>query len=194
MIVDPFMRRVHSTIPQSGEIVMVDTTSNLDRNDTKLFHFMCPSTVGGLPLADMMITREDEKTIKFGLDILKTVLPPGAFYGRGREIGPQVFMTDDCLAERNALSSAWPNSVLLLCIFHVLQAVWTWLWDGQHNIAAADRPLLINIFRQVLYAETEGELADRLEDMYADPIIRPVQKSQNFSDPYTNKLKRCIFG
>ena len=76
VIVDPFMRRVHSTIPQSGEIVMVDATSNLDRNDTKLFHFMCPSTVWGLPLADMMTTREDENTIKFGMDILKTVTSP----------------------------------------------------------------------------------------------------------------------
>ena len=30
-IVDPFMHRVHEVIPQSGEIVMMDATSNLDR-------------------------------------------------------------------------------------------------------------------------------------------------------------------
>ena len=41
-IVDPFMHRVHKTIPQSGELVLVDATSNLDRNDTKLFH-LCVS-------------------------------------------------------------------------------------------------------------------------------------------------------
>ena len=30
-IVDPFMRRVHHTIPQCGELVLIDATSNLDR-------------------------------------------------------------------------------------------------------------------------------------------------------------------
>ena len=33
-IVDPFMRRVHQVIPQSGELIFMDATSNLDRNDT----------------------------------------------------------------------------------------------------------------------------------------------------------------
>ena len=171
VICNPFMHRLHSTVPQASEIVMMDATSNLDRLDSKLFHFMCPSTVGALPLAEMITTREDEDTIKFGLACLKSVLPPGAFYGRGRDMGPQVFMTDDCLAERNALSCAWPHSVLLLCIFHVLKAVWAWLWDSKHNIAAPDRVLLINLFRQVLYAENEADLSDRLEEMYADPTV-----------------------
>ena len=171
VICNPFMRRVHSTVPQSSDIVMMDATANLDRLDTKCFHFMCPSTVGALPLAEMITTREDEETIKFGLTCLKSVLPPGAFYGRGSGLGPQVFMTDDCLAERNALSSAWPQSVLLLCIFHVLKAVWTWLWDSKHSIATSDRAVLINVFRQVLYAENESDLADRLEEMYSDPTV-----------------------
>ena len=46
-IVDPFMRRVHETVPQSGELVLVDATSNLDRNDSKLFHLVCPSVFLG---------------------------------------------------------------------------------------------------------------------------------------------------
>ena len=194
IIVDPFMRRVHSYIPQAGEIVMVDATSNLDRLDTKLFHFMCPSTVGALPLAEMMTTREDEDTIKFGLEILKTVLPPGAFYGRGRQMGPQVMMTDDCLAERNALSSSWPNCVLLLCIFHVLKAVWAWLWEGKHSIATSDKPPLLNIFRRVLNAETEGELADRLEEMYADPTTQKYPQFGSISSKtHSQRLKPGVF-
>ena len=168
VICNPFMCRSHSTVPQASEIVMMDVTSNLDRLDTKLFHFMFPSTVGALPLAEMITTREDEDTINFGLACLKSVLPPGAFYGRGRDMGPQVFMAD---ARRNALSCARPHSVLLLCIFHVLKAVWTWLWDSKHSIATSDRAVLINVFRQVLYAENESDLADRLEEMYSDPTV-----------------------
>mgnify|MGYP006975453329 CR=1 FL=1 len=41
VICNPFMRRVHHIIPHSADIVFVDSTSNIDRNDTKLFRFMC---------------------------------------------------------------------------------------------------------------------------------------------------------
>ena len=47
-------------MPQSGDIVLVDATSNLDRHDTKLFHF-CPTPVGGLPLGTVSTTKEDEE-------------------------------------------------------------------------------------------------------------------------------------
>ena len=50
-IVDPFMRRVHQTIPQSGELILMNATSNLDRNEMKLFHLMCPNVIRGLPVA-----------------------------------------------------------------------------------------------------------------------------------------------
>ena len=46
VICDPFMRRVHSTIPQCGDLLLLDATSNLDRSDSKLFHFITPSSIG----------------------------------------------------------------------------------------------------------------------------------------------------
>ena len=64
-IVDLFMRRVHKVIPQSAELILMDATSNLDRNDTKLFHLICPSVIGGLPVAELLTTREDTDTILF---------------------------------------------------------------------------------------------------------------------------------
>ena len=167
-VCDPFMRRVHGTIPQCGNIVLIDATSNLDRNDSKLFHLVCPSPIGALPLAEIITTREDTETVMFGLETLKSVLPPDAFYGRGRDLGPHVFMTDDSDSERNALAAVWPQSVLLLCVFHVLQALWSWLWDGKHGIEHSDRPILLIAFRKVLYAETESELSEKLEELYAN--------------------------
>ena len=177
-VVDPFMHRVHDVVPQSGEIVLIDATANLDRSDSKLFHLVCPTPIGALPLAEIITTREDTDTVMFALQVLQSVLPDRAFYGRGRTLGPQVFMTDDSDAERNALSAVWPNSVLLLCIFHVLQAQWTWLWDAKHGIAQTDKPDLLLMFRRVLYAETEEELSDRLEEMYADATMNMYPQYQ----------------
>ena len=64
----PLLLRVHKLIPQSGELVRIDTSNNLDRNDSKLFHLMCPSVIGALPVPVIITTQEDSETIKFGLE------------------------------------------------------------------------------------------------------------------------------
>ena len=102
-ICDKFNRRVHEHIPSAGDILIMDATANLDRNDSKIFHLMCPS-----PLGTLITTRANESTLN-------------AFYGRGKDLGPKLAITDDDAAERNSLNTTWPRTVLLLCIFHHLQ-------------------------------------------------------------------------
>jgi len=62
-------------------------------------------------------------------------------------------MTDDSDAERGALSSCFPYASMLLCAFHVQQAMWRWLLDTHHQIAKEDRQLLMRLFKAVAYAE-----------------------------------------
>lgn len=50
--------------------------------------------------------------------MLKEILGENGFC---KTLAPKIFMTDDGRAEKNALKSVWPDSVQLLCIFHVLQ-------------------------------------------------------------------------
>ena len=73
--------RVHRCISQSGDTVQMDSTSNIDREEHKIFHLCCPSAFGGLPLATLIISREDEPTLTYALSVLKDVLPPYAFFG-----------------------------------------------------------------------------------------------------------------
>ena len=51
-----FQRRVNMMIPQSGDRMMKDANSNVDLSDTKVFHLMCPSSAGGLPIATFVTT------------------------------------------------------------------------------------------------------------------------------------------
>ena len=102
-ICDKFNKRVHENIPAAGDLLIADATANLDRNDSKIFHLMCPSPVGGLPLGTLVTTRADEDTITEALDLYKSLLPENAFYGRGKDLGPKLIITDDDSAERNAL-------------------------------------------------------------------------------------------
>ena len=45
--------------------------------------------------------------------MLRNVLPDNAFYKKGKNKGPVIFMTD---GEINALKTVWPEAKLLLCV------------------------------------------------------------------------------
>ena len=188
-ICDPFQRRVHKTIPQSGDLMMMDATSNVDRSDTKIFHLMCPSSAGGLPIATLITTREDQKTIQFALELLKSILPSYAFYGRGPSVGPVLALTDDSDSERIALSAAWPDLVLLLCQFHLLQALWQWLWSGSHKIEKTDRAPLLQLFRKVVYSDTETLFKKAVTEMKNHTLYKkyPAFKSHIEQDVLPRK-------
>ena len=142
-VCDKLSRRVHEIVPQAGDVVYVDATSNLDLQDSKLVKLMTCSPAGGIPLGFVITSSESKKSLKKSFEMLKTVLPENAFYKKGREKGPTIFMTDDADAEIDALKTVWPNAILLLCIWHVLNAVWRWLWLGRHKIHMDDRAHLL---------------------------------------------------
>ena len=60
-VVDPFQRRAHKILQQSGDIVAVDATSSLDLQDTKLVRFVTCSPAGGIPLGYILVSHENEK-------------------------------------------------------------------------------------------------------------------------------------
>ena len=169
-VCDFLSRRVHKVLPQAGDIVYVDATSNLDRQDSKLIKFMTCSPAGGLPLGFLITSSESEKVLKEAFEKLKKVLPDDAFNKRGKEKGPVLFMTDDADAEINALHAVWPEAKLLLCVWHVLNALWRWLLQGDHQIKKDDRPHLLKKFRSLLYADTESEYEKMNSELLSDQI------------------------
>ena len=108
----------------------------------------------------MITSREDEGTIESALRMLKSILPEKAFFHRGPAVGPKIIMTDDCASERNALKSVWSSVILLLCVFHLLQALWRWIWDSDNKIPKLDRPSLFNSFKSLVYAPNEEEYSE----------------------------------
>ena len=95
-------------------------------------------------------------SLKQGFEMLRSCLPDFAFHGRGPQLGPQVIITDNCKEERNTLKSVWPSTILLLCIFHVLQQLWRWLHENSHNINQADRPHILGLFKQCFICRDRG--------------------------------------
>lgn len=128
------------------------------------------SSSGGLPLGVIITSNEQEQTITEGLQLLKTIFPAGAFGGNGDQ-GPAVFITDDCTAERKAIHSVFPQSSLLLCTFHVLQAVWRWLWDSKHGIEKLHRQGLFFHVKRMIYARDEEAVEAAYHQARSDPTV-----------------------
>jgi hypothetical protein len=94
----------------------------MEEYNLRVFVMVTHSVCGALPLGIFITSDEKKQTLKDALELLKSCFSDLAFYGAD---GPRVFMTDNCSelreALKEALKEAWPNSVLLFCIFHVLQ-------------------------------------------------------------------------
>ena len=149
-IVTPIMRRAQS-LPQSAGVVFVDSTASCDAENHSITFMLTTCAAGAVPLAMFVTPGQSTNDYKLAFSLLQAELGSELFNGRGF---PEIFVTDDSDAEHSALEAIWPDSNRKLCLFHVPQAVWRWLWNIQHGIAKADRQLLMSDFQQMIRADT----------------------------------------
>lgn len=158
-ICTPIMKRVHKHIENASQIVFMDSSGTVDRDGSRIFVLLTDSECGALPLGLMITTSESVEAIKCGFNIIKELV--GANIFGGHEEGPNVFMTDDSLAEQKAVEDMWPAAKRLLCIFHVLQAVYRWLSKAKNGIPKEKQMTIYNDFRKILYAVNLNDMVEK---------------------------------
>lgn len=130
-------------------------------------------------------------TLKQAFCQLQQIMPKCAFYGNGCMKGPTLILTDDSKSERESLKMTWPETTLLLCLFHYLQSWWTWLWEKKNGIEKKDKILIMNIVRQMVYSHSEEELEEHYTKL-TDPTETIPGKYQNVCDRTSTHWKsRC---
>ena len=118
------MYRSHD-LPYAKDL-FTDSTASCDA-ENHVITFMLTVTVGGaVPLAVIISKSQTQLDYVHGFKSVLETLGDQAFGGLKE---PKIVMTDDSLAERQALKEVFPSAKLLLCSFHVGQAVWRWLWE-----------------------------------------------------------------
>lgn len=152
-------------ISTSAELVFLDSSSSMEEFNLRVFVLVTHTPIGALPLGLFVTSDETTDTLVQALELFSELLPENAFYGRGRVEGPLVIMTDNCSELRDALGNIWPNSKLLLCIFHILQQVWRWLFDSKHHIPASSRPEIMSKFKTALYQKDEQSFETSFEEL-----------------------------
>ena len=103
--------------------------------------------VRALPLGIIITSDETEDTLQQAFEMYCNVLPENAFYGRGVVEGPEVVMTDNCSELRQVIRERWNKATLLLCIFHILQQIWRWIYEKKHGISANHCVQIMRLFK-----------------------------------------------
>ena len=123
----------------SGELVFLDSSGGMDECNLRIFLMVTHTPVGALPLGIIITSDETTDTLTSAFEMYVNCLDPNSFGGKGVIDGPHVVMTDNCDELRDALHAVWPKCKLMLCIFHMMQQVWRWLFDKNHGINSQDR-------------------------------------------------------
>lgn len=171
VVCSPLMKRVLTHLQTAGEVMFIDSSGNMDNCNARVFVMLTASVVCGLPEGLMITFSETEEVITCALGLWKTLLPKGAFYGRGQD-GPKIIMSDDSTAERSSLKTMFPLAILLLCIFHVLQAMWRYIWDSTHLVKFEHKPYVFHLFRQILYAKSIEEFNSLYKEALEDDVLK----------------------
>jgi hypothetical protein len=182
LILTPLMRRGHDLLQYAKDCVFIDSTSCCDSESHSITFVMTPCSIGAMPLGMIITKGQTSAEYVAGFSMLKDV--PGSFGGQGH---PKLFITDDSMAERNALRIVWPASRRLLCRFHVSQAVWRWLWGCIHGIDASHRQLLYYSFQKILSAETTEQAEEAYQHAVHLDTARPYPKWINYIKGYWSR-------
>lgn len=161
------MRRAHG-FSFSKDIVFVDSSSSCDQGNSTVTFFFGASKIGGIPLGVVIYKHQTTNDYINAFTLLKKCLGDIAFNGY---MYPSVFMTDDSAAERRALATVFKESKLLLCAFHVCQALWRWLWESKHKIEKSERQLKMISFRAVLFEQDESISRKGIEELCNDSNV-----------------------
>ena len=107
------MCHVHKKVHQAGKLCYVDASSSFEHLNNLITLLFTSCTIGAFLLGLIITSDEFEVTLEKAINMLKSILPPYAFFGHGPQVVPKVFLTDNSNAEHNALELYWPRGKLL---------------------------------------------------------------------------------
>lgn len=189
VIITPIMKRVFLSSVYE-DMIFVDTTSSCDQTSSSVTLVFTSHKIGGLPLACAIHTEQNESNYTLVFSAIKEAMENNE---ADKKFEPQIVMTDDSTAERNALRTIFPDARLLLCAFHVCQAFWRWLCVADHKVDIMKRQSIMIRFRNILFA-TDPQDAEKLYDeLTADDFVTRIPALLSYlRNLWKRRLEWCI--
>lgn len=154
VLATPLMLRTLTKDPTQSEIIFCESTSKLDDFDYHIFLLLVDSCCGGLPVGVIIASSDDDYVLTCGFKLYKSLF----LKEDDLREGPRLIMTDSRIAVRDSFSSAFPNAVVLVCAFNVLQAAWKYLFDPQNEIHFENRIELFTFVKEMVQAPSYEDL------------------------------------
>jgi len=130
---------------------------------------LTPCEAGAMPLEVFITSGQRQADYETSFNLLKQAMGENLFGGQHYL---KMFITDDSLAEQNAIKSTFPESGSKLCLFHVAQAVWRWLRNSVNKVALGDRKTLTQDFQSIMKSSS----VEQAELTYKDACDSPTSK------------------
>ncbi|XP_072051312.1 uncharacterized protein [Amphiura filiformis] len=126
-----FMRKKMMECGRS--VLFMDATNSVTQYGYPLFAICARDEAGyGVPVAFIITSSEQEDVL---VTALRSLRKETQFY-------PRAFIVDKDYAEINALAEVYPESKVLMCWFHVLQAVYRWMIRKESGIAGEENKVI----------------------------------------------------
>ena len=169
----------------SKQIFCIDSSGGMDRTSGHLFNLCVPGPNGSLSIGMFVSFSEKSLDISTGLKLLQEIWLKNS----GRKYSPTAIMSDHSNAQINALKENFPNSLILLCQFHILQALWKWL---QSNVMLSLRQNIINSFKSIMYTKNEIKYGESKADFLKS--LKDEKTKAHFIKIFRDeKMFACVF-
>ena len=132
----------------------------------RVFIFCTYSVAGASPIGIVITSDEQMETLTEAFALLKSLFANNSFLVRATQMSSWLIIVQSL---RETLYEVFPESTLLLCIFHILQEVWRWQFDEKHGVSANDRLEIMRSFRALV----QGKEVDYFEELLKQFLLIP---------------------
>ena len=139
---------MRSTFASYPELLLIDATYKLNDLNMPLYVLMSVDGNGESEIVCLWLTQfEDKETI--------TKLVQEFKKHNSRWSSVECFMSDKDMTERHVLSEQFPQSKLLICLFHTLRSMKREVSTEKLGISQGERSMCLEILLKMVYARNE---------------------------------------
>jgi len=153
------------------ELICIDATYKLLKIGLPVYLMLCEDSNGQSEIVALcMIASEDATSIKWMLDTFKTC--------NKKWTDVRAVMADKDIKERDVIKELFPDSFVLICLFHTLRTFAREVKCDKMGITAAQRTLSLEIIQKLAYAASESEY-QKLYDSFQSSCPKAVIEYYN---------------
>jgi hypothetical protein len=130
-----------------------------------------------MPLAVFITSGQRQADSETSFNLLKQAVGENLFGGHHY---PEVFITDNSLAEQNVIKSTFQESGSKLCLFHVAQAVRRWLWNLANKVVLGDTKTLVQEFQSVMRSSSVEQAELTYKEARDSPTCKKYGNWRNY--------------